>query len=542
MIRAPFFASLLAIPCLLGAQMASAPAAQLTPRDSALHALNRLAYGPRPGEVDRVAQMGVLKWIDQQLDPRHVPDDSLERMERQFQILRESPADLAGLFEDARRQREARLKANPAAADQPDDQPPKVRRLAGEFPELAVVRAAYSERQLQEVMVDFWTNHFNIYAGKGIDRYLLPDYIEHVIRPNALGNFTDLLVATAQSPAMLFYLDNWESVVPGAMPPQLARAQARARMGLFPRGANPARLDSAAKRLPKGINENYGRELMELHTLGVDGGYTQEDVIAAARILTGWSIEKPRQDPRFVFNDWAHDYGAKTVMGVSFPDGHGMDEGLKLLKMLATDPATVHHVSWQLCQRFVADDPPDGCVDDAVAAWRKSNGSIRAVLTAIFHGPDFWAVPNLGGKIKTPLEFVASALRASEATPDTTPRLGQVVARLGEPLFQHVAPDGYPETQEDWVNSGALLDRMNVAVGLAAGKLPGTQVDLDRVVPTVASHEALVDEIDRQLLGGAMTAHTRQVILDQIKDIADSAAARTFAVGLALGGPDFQKQ
>jgi uncharacterized protein (DUF1800 family) len=405
-----------------------------------------------------------------------------------------------------------------------------------------VVRAAYSERQLQEVMVDFWTNHFNVFAGKGIDRYLLPDYIEHVIRPHALGNFADLLIVTAESPAMLFYLDNWESVVPGAVPPQLARAQARARMGYFGRGTNPARLDSASKRLPKGINENYGRELMELHTLGVDGGYTQADVIAAARILTGWSIEKPRQDPRFVFNDWAHDYGAKTVMGVSFPGGHGMDEGLKLLKMLAMHPATMHHVSWQLCQRFVADEPPDGCVDDAVAAWRKSNGDIKAVLTAIFHGPDFWAQQNLGGKIKTPLEFVASVLRASEATPDTTPRLGQIVARLGEPLFQHVAPDGYPETQEDWVNSGALLDRMNVAVGLAAGKLPGTLVDLDRVVPPVPGHEALVDEIDRQLLGGAMTAHTRQVILDQIKDIVDSGAARTFAVGLALGGPDFQRQ
>ena len=542
MMRVPCFILSLVLPGLLGAQMTTPPPALLTARDSALHALNRLAYGPRPGEVDRVAQQGVLKWIDQQLDPRHVPDDSLEQVERGFQILRESPRDLAELFEEARRQREARLKADPSAADQPNDQPPKVRRLAGEFPELTVVRAAYSERQLQEVMVDFWTNHFNVYAGKGIDRYLLPDYIEHVIRPHALGSFSDLLIATAQSPAMLFYLDNWESVVPGAVPPQLARAQARARAGFFGRGANPARLDSAAKRLPKGINENYGRELMELHTLGVDGGYTQADVIAAARILTGWSIEKPRQDPGFIFNEWAHDFGAKTVMGVSFPAGHGMDEGLKLLRMLALDPATMHHVSWQLCQRFVADDPPDGCVDDAVAAWRKSNGEIRAVLTAIFHGPDFWARPNLGGKIKTPLEFVASALRAVEATPDTTPRLGQVVARLGEPLFQHVAPDGYPETQEDWVNSGALLDRMNVAVGLAAGKLPGAQVDLDRVIPALPGHEALVDEIDRQLLGGAMSAHTRQVILDQIKDINDPSAARTFAVGLALGGPDFQRQ
>lgn len=529
-------------PCFLSAQMTGggAPAPSRSPRDSALHALNRLAYGPRPGEVDRVAQMGVMKWIDEQLDPGHIPNDSLKDLERQFQILHESPSDLATLFEDAQRKRQERLKKDPTAADQPGDQPPKIRRLVGEFPELAVVRAAYSERQLEEVMVDFWTNHFNVFGGKGIDRYLLPDYIEHTIRPLALGNFTDLLVATAESPAMLFYLDNWQSVAPGAIPPQLARAEMRAQFGMS--GGNLARIDSMAQRLPKGINENYGRELMELHTLGVDGGYTQADVIAAARILTGWSIEQPRRDPRFVFNDWAHDYGAKTVLGVEFPRGHGMDEGIRLLKLLAASPATMHHVSWQLCQRFVADDPPDGCVDDAVAAWRKSNGEIRAVLTAIFHGPDFWAAPAQGGKIKTPIEFVASALRAVDATPDTTPRLGQVVARLGEPLYQHVAPDGYPETQEDWVNSGALLDRMNVAVGLAAGKLPGAQVDLDRVIPPVASHDSLVAEIDRQLLGGAMTAHTRQVILDQIKDVPDSTAARNFAVGLALGGPDFQRQ
>ena len=540
----PLIAAVLA-PATLAAQTSpmAPPAGALSARDSALHALDRLAYGPRPGEVDQVARTGVMRWIDRQLDPSSIRDDSLSGLERRFTILRESPADLARLFEQARQERVARQKAgeDKGAADGAD-LPPKVRRFAGEFPDLAVVRAAYSERQLQEVMVDFWTNHFNVYAGKGIDRYLIPDYLEHVIRPRAMGNFADLLIATAESPAMLFYLDNWESVVPGAVPPNLARAEARARFGRGGRGGNPARLDSMAQRMPKGINENYGRELMELHTLGVDGGYTQADVIAAARILTGWSIERPRQDPRFVFNDWAHDFGAKTVLGVAFPAGHGMDEGIRLLKMLAMHPATMHHVSWQLCRRFVADEPPDGCVDDAVAAWRKTNGDIRAVLTAIFHGPDFWAPGSESGKIKTPLEFVASALRASGAAPDTTFRLGQVVARLGEPLYQHVAPDGYPETQDDWVNSGTLLDRMNVAVGLAAGKLPGAWVDLDRVIPAQASHEALLDEVNRQLLGGAMSSHTRQVILDQIKDLTDPSAARTFAVGLALGGPDFQKQ
>jgi len=527
------------LPAVLGAQMVPA-AAPTSARDSALHALDRLAYGPRPGEVDQVARDGVMRWIDRQLDPASLPDDSLAALERRFTILRESPADLARLFEEARRTRVARQKAGDTTDAPGADLPPEARRLAGQLPDLAVVRAAYSERQLNEVMVDFWTNHFNVYAGKGIDRYLIPDYIEHVIRPHALGNFADLLIATAQSPAMLFYLDNWESVAPGAVPPRLARAEAMARAG---RGrVNPARLDSLARRLPQGINENYGRELMELHTLGVDGGYTQADVIAVARILTGWSIDRPRQDPRFVFNDWAHDVGAKTVLGVQFPAGHGVDEGLRLLRMLAMEPATMHHVSWELCRRFVADEPPDGCVDDAVAAWRRTGGDIRAVLTAIFHGPDFWAAANRSAKIKTPLAFVVSALRASGAVPDTTFRLGRVVARLGEPLYQHVAPDGYPETQDEWVNSGALLDRMNVAVGLAAGKLPGATVDLDRLVPAGVTGDALVDAVNQRLLGGAMTPHTRQVILEQIQDLPNPVAARAFAVGLALGGPDFQRQ
>ena len=225
-----------------------------------------------------------------------------------------------------------------------------------------------------------------------------------------------------------------------------------------------------------------------------------------------------------------------------FPAGRGQDEGIRLVTMLGMHPATMHHVSWELCQRFVADEPPDGCVDDAVAAWKKSEGDIRAVLSAILHGPDFWAPANLSGKVKTPLEFVASALRASGALPDTTMRLAQVLARLGQPLYQHVAPDGYHETEDEWVNSGALLDRMNVAVALASGKLPGALVALDGVVPPVADHDSLVSAIDRQLLGGAMTNHTRQVILEQIRDVADPVAARTFAVGLALGGPDFQRQ
>src|SRR5216110_541159 len=448
------------------------PGPALTPQDSAFHALNRLAYGPRPGDVPRVVAEGVMRWIDRQLSPDGIDDDRWAQRERRFDILKYDRGDLAALYAEAQRQRRERKLAAVAdtMADKSEANPiaQRGRRLAGEFADLAVVRAALSERQLFEVMVDFWTNYFNIYFAKGADRFLTPDYIEHTIRPRAMGKFEDLLIATAKSPAMLFYLDNWESVAPGTSPPFPLSARRRGGQGVRP--------------VPKGINENYARELLELHTLGVDGGYTQQDVIDVARIFTGWSIERPQQGGDFEFHDWAHDRGEKLVLGVRFEGGHDMDEGIRLLKLLANHPATMHHVSRKLCQRFVNDDPPDGCVDDAVAAWKRSSGDMAEVLRAIFHGPDFWAAANVRAKVKTPLEFVVSAARAVAAEPDTSPRLAQVVGRLGEPLYLHVAPDGYPEREAAWVNSGALLDRMNAAVALASGKLPGVTVVLDSIV------------------------------------------------------------
>src|SRR5438876_4951495 len=413
---------------LVGAQQAAPPqsalpGAALTAQDSALHALNRLAYGPRPGDVPRVVAEGVMRWIDRQLSPDGIDDDRWAQRERRFDILKYDRGDLAALYAEAQRERRERKLAAVAdtMADKSEANPiaQRGRRLAGEFADLAVVRAALSERQLFEVMVDFWTNHFNLYFAKGADRFLTPDYIEHTIRPRAMGKFEDLLIATAKSPAMLFYLDNWESVAPGTSPP-------------FPRSA-PRRGGQGVRPMPKGINENYARELLELHTLGVDGGYTQQDVIDVARIFTGWSIERPQQGGDFEFHDWAHDGGEKLVLGVWFEGGHDMDEGIRLLKLLANHPATMHHVSRKLCQRFVNDDPPDGCVDDAVAAWKHSSGDMGEVLRAIFHGPDFWAAANVRAKVKTPLEFVVSAARAVAAEPDTSPRLAQVVARLGEP-------------------------------------------------------------------------------------------------------------
>ncbi|TLY46585.1 MAG: DUF1800 domain-containing protein, partial [Gemmatimonadetes bacterium] len=270
--------------------------------------------------------------------------------------------------------------------------------------------------------------------------------------------------------------------------------------------------------------------------------YTQLDVIEVARIFTGWSIQRPQQGGNFEFHDWAHDTGEKQVLGIRFDGGHGQDEGVRLLKLLANLPATMHHVSWKLCQRFVNDDPPDGCVDDAVAAWKRSKGDIREVLRAIVSGPDFWAARNVRAKVKTPLEFVVSALRAVGADPDTTARLAQVVARLGEPLYLHVAPDGYPEMEAAWVNSGALLDRMNAGVALAAGKLPGVNPTTDSAVGALATPDELIAVVDREILGGTMSGNTKQVIKRQLADIGDPQQARALAIGLALGGPEFQRQ
>ena len=526
-------------------------------RARALHVLNRLTYGPRPGDVDGVLAMGVDRFIEQQLHPETINDDALRPWLQRYEVLHMSPQELANVFLQEQLQRRARQ----AGAGQLV--PPlrhaavrgrrmsRARRLAGELQQAAVVRAALSQRQLDEVMVDFWTNHFNVFLGKGADRFLLPDFIEHTIRPHAMGTFGDLLIATAESPAMLFYLDNAESVASGSTPPQLAQLNQRlerARMGgrpRFGRRADPARMDSLRRRieqrLPKGINENYGRELMELHTLGVNGGYTQQDVINVARILTGWSITPPRQGGGFVFRAWAHDRGAKVVLGHEFPAGHEMDEGIALLKLLAMHPATRRHVSSELCAKFVADDPPEGCVDAAVAAWQHTGGDMREVLGAIFRSPEFWASENANNKFKTPLEFVVSAVRAVGATPDSTLALAQIVGRLGEPLYLDQPPTGYPESQASWVNSGALLQRFNVAMGLAAGRAPGVTVNVEGLIPEGTDPGGLAEAVDRAILHGAASANTLRVIREETADLGPRQA-RVTAVGLALGSPEFQRQ
>ena len=547
----------------LGFRLASPMPAQapMTAIDSARHVLNRLAYGAAPDEIEAIARDGVIKWVDRQLGFSDIRDPGLAAIENTYEVFKVSRAEMSDMLQ----KNQGKVQRAQAITDSATRQRiidelrmeqqgnrRSLQALIGELQAVTLVRAVRSDRQLDEILADFWTNHFNVYLNKNQDRAYFADYLETTIRGHALGKFEDILVATAKSPAMLFYLDNAQSVADGSDARPAAGRGGRAgragfpvrRPGVFPPNGidpmSPAGQQAARQRAPHGLNENYARELMELHTLGVDGGYTQQDVIAVARILTGWTID--RANASYVFRDPVHDDLQKVVLGQKFDAGHGEDEGMRLLKMLASEPATMHHVSAQLCARFVNDAPPDGCIDDAVRAWKKSNGEIREVVRAILHSPDFWAPVNVMSKVKTPLEFVVSALRAVHGIPDSTPRLSQRVAQLGEPLFQHTTPDGYGERQQDWVNSGALLARMNFAVQLASGSMPGTVVDLDNVVAATDDHTALVAAVDKVVLGGAMTEQTRKTILKELADMTDPRMARALAVGLAIGGPEFQRQ
>jgi uncharacterized protein (DUF1800 family) len=294
-------------------------------------------------------------------------------------------------------------------------------------------------------------------------------------------------------------------------------------------------------RMPTGINENYARELFELHTLGVDGGYTQKDVQEAARVLTGWGVEPPARGGGFVFRDWAHDFGEKTVLGVRFPRGHGREEGIELLRMLARNPATMQHVTTQLCQRLVSDDPPAGAVEAGVNAWKRSDGSIREVVRAIVMSPEFWATARARSEFKTPLEFVVSSVRAVGGSVGVEPGPARAVARLGQPLYLQPVPTGYQDKESAWANSSALFERMNVAVAIAAGRLPGVTVDLDSVVPVTDGAERLIESVDRGLLSGLLSERTQSVIRREVAGL-PPPQARALAVGLGLGGPDFQRQ
>ncbi|HEV7473574.1 MAG TPA: DUF1800 domain-containing protein [Pyrinomonadaceae bacterium] len=443
-------------------------------------------------------------------------------------------------------------------------------RISAELQASRILRAVYSERQLQEVMVDFWSNHFNVFAGKGADRWLLVSYDRDTIRPNALGKFSDLLAATAQSPAMLFYLDNFQSVSPDAqLGPGggggLRRQQRGGMLDLLMGGRqnrqnrqlrNEERYPNATTQQPagvnnpqqpqrqrRGINENYARELMELHTLGVEGGYTQKDVQEVARCFTGWTIFAPRgggaatqamlNGPRadmlrknsgkFFFNARAHDDGEKLVLGHKIPAGGGMKDGLMVLDILAHHPATAKFVATKLVRHFVSDTPPPALVDRVATAFTKSNGDIRETLRAIFFSPEFNSESAYRAKIKRPFELTISAIRTLGGETTGGPQLHQWIARMGEPLYGFQTPNGYSDSAESWVNTGALLERLNFGLTLASNRIPGTRVNLKQFLSAGDGGPALdkaqiMDRFLSLIVAGEITPRTREALLKQLNE------------------------
>jgi uncharacterized protein (DUF1800 family) len=415
--------------------------------------------------------------------------------------------------------------------------------VANELVEGKLLRAIYSDRQLQEVMTDFWFNHFNVFMGKGADRYLLTSYERDVIRPRALGKFEDLLVATAQSPAMLFYLDNWLSVGPNSDVangvPKHANKQTQQRI----RGKK-------SKGQRNGLNENYGRELMELHTLGVNGGYTQQDVTEVARVFTGWTLKEPRQGGGFTFEERTHEPGNKWVLGHRIKQ-KGEKEGLEVLHILADHPSTAKFICTKLAMRFVSDDPPPALVDRMSQTFLKKQGNIREVLKTMLDSPEFWSPETYRAKVKTPLEFVISAVRASGAIVTDAMPIARQLQNMGMPLYGMQPPTGYSMKADAWVNSSALLGRMNFAMALTSGKLKGVQVENEPAPARSDDPQQTLAELETTLLAGDVSKQTHDVISTRLQDAKISRRklddpARppniTAIEGLLLGSPEFQRR
>jgi uncharacterized protein (DUF1800 family) len=612
------------------------PITELSADEAIFHALNRLAYGPRPGDVERVRQMGLAKWIDQQLNPNSIDDKALEARLENYPTLKMTSAKLieeyprpkqeekqaakraqAQLEQDQQRRSgqaaaaEARnTEATPAASESPATEmkensskgqadagdanapsamkedsvqenpgakgagkrqalggdPNNFARALGEdskrpqrvIAELAmakVTRAIYSERQLQQVMDDFWFNHFNVFAGKGEDRYYLTSYERDVLQPHAMGKFKDLLTASAKSPAMLFYLDNFLSADPRAAQ-RLAAERAMRQHGRYGRFGRPLpprpQQGQQKKQNERGLNENYGRELMELHTLGVDGGYTQKDVTEVARCFTGWTIEKPRQSPQFKFDDRLHDPDPKYVLGKKIHAG-GMKDGEEVIDLLARNPSTAKFISTKLARRFVSDNPPPELVARMAKTFQENDGEIKAVMHTMIYSPEFWSRETYRAKIKTPFELVVSAARALGTDVDMPQPLVGWVGRIGEPIYQCQPPTGYADKADAWVNTGALLNRLNFSLALAGNKMRGSRTDVPSLlgVESSADAKAALERAVQVFLGGQAAPTTvetlekeldnPQVVQAKLDDPVRQVDLGVVA-GLVLGAPEFQRR
>jgi uncharacterized protein (DUF1800 family) len=616
------------------------PISDLTEDEAILHALNRLAYGPRPGEVERVRQMGLAKWIDQQLNPNSLDDRAVEARLQTYPTLKMSTTRLMSEYprpnqaakqqgvtqQEYRREQAERLRADAAAeaiskdmqtvqesaqpkeqnagasaasasqtaADNPDapaemkrpaadqNRPPqgggnanllgggdpnqypravaedskRPQRIIAELSMAKLTRAIYSERQLDEVMSDFWFNHFNVFAAKGVDVWMLTSYERDVIRPHALGKFKDIVTATAKSPAMLFYLDNWMSADPRAadrLAAQRAGRQNR-RRGPFSLGPpTPTRKpQQQGQGQRRGLNENYGRELMELHTLGVDGGYTQKDVTEVARCFTGWTLRDPRRDPEFRFEERLHDPDAKHVLGKTIHAG-GMKDGEEVIDMLVHRASTAKFLSTKLARRFVSDNPPPALIERMAKTFQSSDGDIRAVLKTMVYSPEFWSRDAYRSKIKTPFELVVSATRALGADVSIPLPLVMWVARIGQPLYMCQPPTGYSDKAEAWVNTGALLNRLNFSLALASNRMRGTRTDLSPLLgkEAMSDPKAALDGALQAFLGGQATPQTVETLTKQLESPQvlqaklDDPVKRVdtgVVAGLVLGAPEFQRR
>jgi uncharacterized protein (DUF1800 family) len=423
----------------------------LTQEQKITHLLSRMSFGATPEEREKVTRMGGSAYLEEQLQPERIPDPIVEERLKELKTVRLSSKELFELYPPPN-QAKRQGTTTPSRMEGP-------RYVIFELQQARLLRTVYSRRQLYEVMVDFWTNHFNVFAAKGADRWLVTSYDRDTIRPHTFGKFKDLLRATAQSPAMLFYLDNWLSVSPEA--------------AMRPQGAN------GNPSIRRGINENYARELMELHTLGVDGGYSQKDVEEVARCFTGWTIRRPRGEAEFQFNSRLHDRGEKVVLGARIAAGGGMEDGMQVIDLLARHPATARFIAAKLVRRFVADDPPSSLVTQVAEAFRRSDGNITSALRAIVSAPEFYSTEAYRAKVKKPLELVASALRAVDAETDGGPPVLRYLARMGEPLFLSQPPTGYPDVGSSWISPDTLLTRMNFALDLAANRIRGTRARRD---------------------------------------------------------------
>ncbi|HEY7470736.1 MAG TPA: DUF1800 domain-containing protein [Gemmatimonadota bacterium] len=501
-------------------------------RGRVVHLLQRATYGPRPEDIAAALASGPHAWLEEQLHPDRIDDSALALRLEPLDAVTMSLEELYEAYPSPRRTRAAMgdvdsIERRRRMREMREEGFESSRRIGAELAAARLQRAVYSERQLEAVMTDFWFNRFNVYWGKGMNRWLVPDYEREAIRPHVFGRFEDMLLATARHPAMLFYLDNWRSIAPDSLRPDGVARAARD----VPEGA--------------GFNENYARELLELHTLGVDGGYTQADVIAAARALTGWSIALDGDVPEFRFRPALHDVGEKRFLGHELPAGRGMEDGEDVLAILARHPSTARHVARDLVEAFVADEPPPALVDRLTNVFLETDGDLREVTRALFTAPEFEAMAVRGIKVKSPFELVASALRLTDAEAAAYNAAGQYLRSAGEEPYGAREPIGYPETAEAWIDGGAMLQRMNLALALASGAARGIEIDAGELTRDSAA-DGMVDALVARLLPGGETARVAGLVTADLArpgtEGASPAEPAERALGLILGSPEFQRR